>query len=181
VNAFPAKSLAVTTIVLAPLLRAIPVAVQESPVIVTEPIPAELETETDATPTLSLTIPLTVTGEEPTVAGKVVNICDDRKPSAGAVMLEIETIGGVVSCTVTVNDAVLVLPAASVAVHITVVVPNEKVEPEAGEHVTGIEPSKLSVAVAVYATVAPAGDVASAVIGAGTVIDGGVASCVVMV
>ena len=53
--------------------------------------------------------------------------------------------GGCVSFTVTVNEQVAVLPAPSVAVAVTVVVPFGKVEPEAGEDTTvGVE--QLSVA-----------------------------------
>jgi len=44
-------------------------------------------------------------------------------------------VGGVVSTTVTVDDADPVLPNESVAVHVTVVTPMGKVEPEGGEHV----------------------------------------------
>src|SRR2546428_12080407 len=40
--------------------------------------------------------------------------------------------GGVVSMTRTVKDATPVLPRASVATHVTVVVPNPNVEPEVG-------------------------------------------------
>ena len=40
--------------------------------------------------------------------------------------------GGVVSCTVTVNEPVAVLWWASVAVQVTVVVPTGKTDPEAG-------------------------------------------------
>src|SRR5262245_51595811 len=59
-------------------------------------------------------------------------------------------------CTQTTNVLVVVLPAASVAVQVTVVLPGAKVEPEAGEQVTGTVPSTLSVAVAVKVTTAPA-------------------------
>ena len=44
--------------------------------------------------------------------------------------------GAVVSLTVTVNVHEPVLPAASVAVHVTVVVPSGKPEPTAGVHMT---------------------------------------------
>jgi hypothetical protein len=57
--------------------------------------------------------------------------------------------GGVVSFTVTVNEAEPVLPCVSVAVHVTVVVPSGKVEPLGGVQVTGTTPSMLSVAEAV--------------------------------
>src|SRR5215831_19468863 len=84
--------------------------------------------------------------------------------------------GAVVSLTVTVNDAEATLPALSDAVHVTVVVPSGKVDPDAGVHVTGTTPSTSSSADAVYVTTAPAGLVASAVMFAGTVITGGIVS-----
>jgi len=46
-----------------------------------------------------------------------------------------DRIGSVVSTTVTVETTEPVLPNASVAVHVTVVAPREKVEPEIGEQV----------------------------------------------
>jgi hypothetical protein len=51
--------------------------------------------------------------------------------SAGTIRL-----GAVVSLTVTVNVAVALLPAASVAVQVTVVLPSANMEPEAGRHTT---------------------------------------------
>ena len=69
--------------------------------------------------------------------------------AAGAVM-----VGFCVSFTVTVKLAVLVFPAASVAVYVTVVVPNANTEPEACV-VVKVTPAQLSVAVgAVQVTVA---------------------------
>src|SRR4051794_1507518 len=63
--------------------------------------------------------------------------------------------GACVSLTVTVNMQLPVLPDASVAVHVTVVVPFENVEPDAGEHVGVPTPGQLSLAVAfVYVTAA---------------------------
>jgi hypothetical protein len=56
--------------------------------------------------------------------------------------------GGVASTTVTVNVQVELLPIASVAVAVTIVVPTGKVEPEGGFTVT-ITPGQLSVAVTV--------------------------------
>lgn len=92
--------------------------------------------------------------------------------SSGTVM-----VGGVVSCTVTVNDAVPVLPAASVAVHVTVVVvPIENIEPDSGVQVTPTGPSTLSSADTSYRTTAPSALVASSVISSGTVITGVVVS-----
>ena len=57
--------------------------------------------------------------------------------------------GAVVSCTVTVNDALLWLPCASVAVQLSGVGPNANVDPLAGVHVVAIAPSSTSVAEAV--------------------------------
>ena len=51
------------------------------------------------------------------------------------------------SFTVTVNEQVPVLPAESVAVQVTVVVPTGKVEPDAGEQI--VVALQLSVAVGV--------------------------------
>ena len=58
------------------------------------------------------------------------------------------TTGGVVSCTSTVVVAVPVLPALSVALHVTVVEPSGKAEPEAGAHVAVTLPSTRSDALA---------------------------------
>jgi hypothetical protein len=58
------------------------------------------------------------------------------------------TTGGVVSCTSTVVVAVPVLPALSVALHVTVVEPSGNVEPEAGAHVGVTLPSTRSDALA---------------------------------
>src|SRR5713226_1637934 len=57
-------------------------------------------------------------------------------------------VGAVLSSTTTVAVAVPVLPAASVAEQVMVVVPSGKVLPEAGEHVGVSEPDTASVAVA---------------------------------
>ena len=57
--------------------------------------------------------------------------------------------------TVTLNVRVVVLPAASVAVTVTVVVPTAKVEPDAFEYVI-VTPLTVSVATAAeYVTTAP--------------------------
>src|SRR5438445_6762343 len=63
-------------------------------------------------------------------------------------------LGGSVSLTVTLNAQVLVLPAASVAVQITVVVPTGNNVPLGGLHAT-VAPGQLSVTVGAKATVAP--------------------------
>jgi hypothetical protein len=56
-------------------------------------------------------------------------------------------LGFVVSTTVTVKDALLVLPCESEAVQLTVVLPSGKVEPLVGLQLTGFGPSATSVAV----------------------------------
>ena len=66
-------------------------------------------------------------------------------------MIKITIAGFVSSCkqmsnTVTVNEHVAVLPLASVAVQVTVVVPTGKVDPDAGEQTT-VTPGQLSEAV----------------------------------
>ncbi len=58
----------------------------------------------------------------------------------------------------TVKLSVPVLPAASVAEQMTVVVPRAKVEPEAGSQVVVTEPSTRSVAEASKVAVAPAAE-----------------------
>jgi hypothetical protein len=58
--------------------------------------------------------------------------------------------------TVTLNDADALLPVLSVAEQVTAVVPNGKVEPEAGVQIIGIEPSTRSEAEAEKVTTAPA-------------------------
>src|SRR4051794_30005156 len=70
-------------------------------------------------------------------------------PVASVVMLAGNVkVGLVVSCTVTVNEPVLVLLWASVAEQLTVVVAIANVLPDAGEHVTATLPSTMSVALA---------------------------------
>jgi hypothetical protein len=96
--------------------------------------------------------------------------------SAGTVRL-----GAVVSATVTGNVRLVELPCASVAEHVTVVVPMRNVLPEAGPHVVATAPSTMSEAVALYETTAPPELVASVVGTTGTVIVGGVLSVIVTV
>jgi hypothetical protein len=75
----------------------------------------------------------------------------------------------VVSWTVTVNDPVVdLLPDASVAVQFTVVEPSGNVAPEPGVQLTAGAGSTLSLTVTENGTLAPAGLVASAVLGPGT-------------
>jgi hypothetical protein len=61
--------------------------------------------------------------------------------------------GGVVSSTVTVNEQFVVLPDASVAVQVTVVVPFGNVEPDGGVQ-DAVIPGQLSLDVAVKLTTA---------------------------
>lgn len=56
--------------------------------------------------------------------------------------------------TVTVKEQLPELPDVSLAVQVTVVTPIGKLEPEAGVQVTGLEPSQVSLAVAVNVAVA---------------------------
>jgi hypothetical protein len=58
-------------------------------------------------------------------------------------------VGFSLSLTVTVNEQLPVLPCASVAEHVTVVVPFGNAEPDAGEQLTAPTPGQLSVAVGV--------------------------------
>ena len=88
-------------------------------------------------------------------------------------------LGGVVSWTVMLKLPVVEFPFASVAEQLTVVVPNAKVLPDAGEQITGTRTSTISVAVAENVTAAPDGPVASAVILDGKVRAGGAVSCTV--
>jgi hypothetical protein len=86
-------------------------------------------------------------------------------------------VGPVVSLTVTVNDfGAAGFPAASVALHVTVVVVKPNVVPDAGLHEAGFGGSTLSVAVAANPTGAPPEPVASAMMSSGTAIVGGVVS-----
>src|SRR5206468_3669203 len=87
------------------------------------------------------------------------------------------TTGAVVSTTVTVKVADPVLSLLSVAEQVTVVTPSGKVLPDGGVQVAVIEPSTASLAVAVNVTTAPAGPVASVTMLLGTVITGGIVSC----
>ena len=59
-----------------------------------------------------------------------------------------ETVGACVSCTVTVNEQLPVFAEASVAVHVTVVTPTGKDDPDNGAHTT-VAPGQLSEAVGV--------------------------------
>jgi hypothetical protein len=85
------------------------------------------------------------------------------------------TTGGVVSRTVTWKPRFGV-PPASVAEHVTVVVSSANVEPESGLQVVGRDLSIASEVVVVYVATVFAALVASSVMSAGTVTDGGVLS-----
>src|SRR3989442_15605595 len=79
------------------------------------------------------------------------------------------------------NDAALLLPCASVAVQVTVVAPNGKVDPLVGVHVVASLPSSRLVADAAQLNAAPVALVASTVACAGTVTTGPVVSVTVTV
>jgi hypothetical protein len=91
------------------------------------------------------------------------------------------TTGPIVSATVTVNDAIPVLPLVSVAVQFTVVAPSGNVDPLAGVQLTTTAPSTTSLAVAVKLNAAPMALVASTDAFAGTVTTGPVVSVTVTV
>src|SRR5205814_984916 len=91
------------------------------------------------------------------------------------------TVGGVVSCTVTLKELMPTLPWPSLAVQVTVVIPIAKVAPGAGLQLTETEPAQTSLALVVNVTVAPAAPVASVVMFPGTVTAGGVVSWTVTV
>src|SRR2546428_3584109 len=91
------------------------------------------------------------------------------------------TTGPVVSVTVTVNEAALWLPCASVAAQVTVVAPNGNVDPLVGVQLVATTPSRRSVADAVKLKIAPAALVASTVAFAGTATTGPVVSVTVTV
>jgi hypothetical protein len=58
-------------------------------------------------------------------------------------------VGGILSTTVTVNEQLAVLPAASLAVQVTVVVPMAKAAPLAGAQTAAPTPGQLSVGVGI--------------------------------
>jgi hypothetical protein len=72
-------------------------------------------------------------------------------------------VGPLVSPTVTVKLPLAGLPAVSVAEQLTVTVPMEKIEPEAGKQLAGSVPETRSVALAAKVMERPAEEVASAV------------------
>jgi len=141
---------------------------------------AEHETEVEPT---AKTVPLAgahVTAGElgPTASVAVgEKLTDAPLPSTPAAETSWTLIcGGVVSRTDTVNAAVAMLPAASVAVHDTLVAPTANREPLAGAHDTSGElGATSSVADGENVTVSPAALLASTVTFA-TVICGGVVS-----
>jgi hypothetical protein len=75
--------------------------------------------------------------------------------------------------TITLNVQVLVLPHASIAVHVTAFVPGRNVDPEGGLYVTVTVPEQLSVTVAWYVATAPFVEVASTVMSPGHWMTGG--------
>ena len=104
---------------------------------------------TPTTPTLSLA-----------VAEIVVAVPETVAPLDGAVS---ETLGDVVSRTVAVNVPLELLPDASLAVHVSIVVPIGKIVPEARLHASVTAGSAASDAVAMKVTIVPAAVVAPTV------------------
>ena len=125
------------------------------------------------------------TGTDPSTRSVAVTVKSIVAPSGPVASAEISggttTIGGVVSSTVTWKEPVAMLPAASVAEHVTVVIPKENVEPEGGSQEGVMDPSTMSVANALKVAVAPEGPVASFVNSPGKESNGGVVSRTVTV
>lgn len=96
--------------------------------------------------------------------------------STGGVVVASGGRGG--ACTITLNVVeVAAFPAASVALHVTVVVPTVNVEPDGGVHDAVPGASVLSdVAGAVYETIAPEASDACALTSSWRAIEGGVVS-----
>lgn len=90
-----------------------------------------------------------------------------------------EMVGAVVSTTSTWKVAVPVLPCASVALHVTDVVPNENVDPEPAEQEGVMLPSTLSFAAVAKVTFTPEAEVASRAMSPGVETAGGVVSSTV--
>src|SRR5438128_4674365 len=86
------------------------------------------------------------------------------------------TIGGVVSTTVTVNEAVALLACASVATQVVVVTPRGKIDPLDRVQLTATLPSTTSVADVWNVNAAPPGLVASSIAPTGLVNTGAVVS-----
>ena len=129
-------------------------------------------------------------GEQDGVMGpSMLSVADALKvtlfPEATVVVVVMSegtaTVGLVVSWTVTWKVALPGFPCVSVALQVTVVVPIPKVDPEPGEHEGVTLPSTASFAEAEKVTAAPLLDVASCVMFAGTVTEGGVVSLIVIV
>ena len=152
--AFPAVSVAVHVTVVSPIMNVVPDAGRHDAV----PVPSTASC---------------VAGESYVTAAPAYEVAS-RIMSEGVPLMT----GWVVSLTVILNEAVPVLPAASVAVQFTVILPKAKVEPEARSHAGVIEPSMASKAEAVKLTEAPLAPVASTIISDGTVTTGAVVSFV---
>jgi hypothetical protein len=111
--------------------------------------------------------------ETPTV---YVTTAPDGPAASATIVPGSVRLGSVESPTTTSNESLELLPLASVALQLTVVVPSANVDPDGGVHVTTGTPSTASLAVAPYVTTAPDPLVASAVMSAGTVRVGAVVS-----
>ena len=154
-DTLPAKSVAVTFTVVSPSAKVLPL--------------GGVTTSTGAGSTMSVAVTTkSTTAPVGPVASAMIG--------SGTVI-----IGTVVSTTVTVKLAIDTLPVKSVAVTFTVVSPSAKVLSLGGVTTTTGAGSTMSVAVTTKSTTAPVAPVASAMIGSGTVITGGVVSTTVTV
>ena len=121
-----------------------------------------------------------VTATAPSTRSNAEAVNDTAAPATpvASVVISADNVrtGAIVSCTVTLKLPLAVLLLKSDAEQLIAVVPRAKVLPEAGEQVTGREPSTASFAVTEKLAIAPEGPVASRVISAGSVRTGGVVS-----
>nr|WP_238145304.1 hypothetical protein [Antricoccus suffuscus] len=126
-----------------------------------------------------------VTGTSPLTRSVAVALKVTTAPDADVADILISAgrarLGGVESTTVTEKLSFAEFPAASLAVHDTVVVPRANVDPEVGAQATTGLGSTSSVAVAVKVTGAPSAPVASTTTSAGNCNTGGVVSTIVTV
>src|SRR6476619_2158221 len=106
----------------------------------------------------------------------VVELVELILPNQPTLESSIVLSGGVVSCTLTVKEALAILPFLSKALQETLTLPIWKREAAGGVQVTFTIPSTASVATILYVITIPSGPVASKTRSFGTVITGGMVS-----
>jgi hypothetical protein len=117
----------------------------------------------------------------PTSAAETENLAIDPwgEVASTTTLFGRTSFGAVVSTIEIENDASALFPCLSTVLHVTTVFPKANVLPLAGEQVTGLVTSTVSVANTDQDNTAPEGDVASCLISAGILRDGAVVSCTV--